>query len=82
MFDFFSTTGKYVVLFKLKKKIRVITPSKYCVQAHLFLIKKNINLIANEVLSLDSWQIAILALSTESLDFFCVCWIFLTRFRK
>lgn len=47
-----------------------MTPSKYCGQAYLFLIKMNVNLIANEVLSLDSLQIAILALSAESLGFF------------
>lgn len=48
--------------------------------AHLFLIQMNANLIANEALSLDLWQIAILALSAESLGF--SCYIFLTWFRK
>jgi hypothetical protein len=64
------------------KKNKLITPSKYCGQAHLFSIKMNVNLIANEVLSLDSWQTAILTLSAKSLDFVCVCVIFLTWFRE
>lgn len=40
----------------------------------------NVNLIANEALSLDPLQIAILALSAESLGF--LGWIFLTWLRK
>lgn len=39
MFDFCLYYWQTCSSFQAKKKVKVITPSKYCVQAHLFLIK-------------------------------------------
>lgn len=81
MFDF-CFDYKHICSFSQAKKENQSYNSKQILCPGTFIFdKKNINLIANEVLSLDSWQIAILALSTESLEFF-VCWIVLTWFRK